>query len=103
MAGSDAVRVRRAASFARRLLAHDAARTGASHRRGTRRGRLADRARRFRRVDEAVSGSGLNILSVMRGLDPRTHPASQESFEAEGLPGSSPAMTGELTRGATHG
>jgi hypothetical protein len=25
--------------------------------------------------------------SVMRGLDPRIHPSSQESFEEDGLPG----------------
>jgi L-amino acid N-acyltransferase YncA len=31
--------------------------------------------------------------AVMRGLDPRIHPSSQESFEADGLPGRSPAMT----------
>jgi phosphinothricin acetyltransferase len=29
----------------------------------------------------------------MRGLDPRIHPSSQEPFEANGLPGQSPAMT----------
>jgi hypothetical protein len=28
-----------------------------------------------------------NILGVIRGLDPRIHHSSQESFEEDGLPG----------------
>jgi hypothetical protein len=37
--------------------------------------------------DQAGSGRGLTQFIVMRGLDPRIHHSSQESFEEDGLPG----------------
>jgi hypothetical protein len=36
-----------------------------------------------------------HLHGVMRGLDPRIHPSSQKCFEEDGLPGRSPAMTGQ--------
>jgi hypothetical protein len=43
-----------------------------------------------RAQDQAPARAGLALLYqfiVMRGLDPRIHQSSQESFEEDGLPG----------------
>jgi hypothetical protein len=51
---------------------------------------LSFEARRKRRRAPQDDGGDLGgevNQSVMRGLDPRIHPSSQESFEEDGLPG----------------
>jgi hypothetical protein len=37
--------------------------------------------------DSGVAGVALSSSTVMPGLDPGIHPASQDSFKKDGLPG----------------
>src|SRR3954468_22507181 len=39
------------------------------------------------KFESEIFATGRNILRVIRGLDPRIHHSSQESFEEDGLPG----------------
>ena len=49
---------------------------------------LTEMTRRFRALmDGGPRTTAINLLSVMRGLDPRIHHSSQESYEEDGLPG----------------
>jgi hypothetical protein len=41
----------------------------------------------FEILNREIFAKRRNILCVIRGLDPRIHPSSQESFEEDGLPG----------------